>query len=311
MKRSVYSMIAAVLLGAAAALGGGLGRFLPDWAGINAPVRLLGNGLRSLSLSGFIGNLAAWAVVLAVSALPLLLLRWRSRGREDGLVWLTVPMLLMGQYFMVNPSQLNTPLRDMFPLLVVETALSLLAAWWLLGWLRRMKNGEEGQLTASFRSLFRVCALLLVFTAAYGQLAALLADWERIAQGNTGYTGRLGLTYGVLVLLTALRFIPDLLAGLALLWGGELAGALEGGFDGMSVELCRRAASACAMAARVTVLAAAGVNVLQLVLIEWLRDASFQLEIPLLTLALSAGLYLLCRILERGRQLQEDSDSII
>ena len=52
-------------------------------------------------------------------------------------------------------------------------------------------------------------------------------------------------------------------------------------------------------------------NLGQLALLEQLRSVSFRLALPLTSLALSAGLFLLCRLLERGRTLQADSDSII
>lgn len=300
----------------AAAVGGGLallpGFVLPalSWDGVNAPLRWYGDALRTLSLSGFAGNLAAWAIVLVVSLLPLLLLR-KGRGWEKGLLIAAVPVLLMGQYFAVNPSYLNTPLREAFPMAALETALSLVAAWWALDWLRGLREGEQSRLVGTFRKLFGFCAFLLVGASGFGTVLALEENWARIEQGNTAAPDGLGLTFTVLVLLSVLRFLPDLLAGLTLLLGGELAAELDNGFGQISVELCEKVASACAMAARITVVTAAGLNLLQLLLLQFLRDSSFNLEIPLFTLALSAGLMLLCRLLERGRALQEDSDSII
>ena len=46
-------------------------------------------------------------------------------------------------------------------------------------------------------------------------------------------------------------------------------------------------------------------------LLEQLHSVSFSLALPLVSLALAAGLFLLCRLLERGLALQRDSDSII
>ena len=58
------------------------------------------------------------------------------------------------------------------------------------------------------------------------------------------------------------------------------------------------------------VLAVSG-NLIQLVLLEQMHNTYFSLAMPLVSLMLSAGLMLLCRCLQRGRELQEDSDSII
>ena len=70
--------------GAALALLLGRGEGDTSWLeGVAGPGRRLGEWLRELSLSGAGGNLAAWALVLAVCALPLLFLCWRrhSQGR--------------------------------------------------------------------------------------------------------------------------------------------------------------------------------------------------------------------------------------
>jgi len=77
------------------------------------------------------------------------------------------------------------------------------------------------------------------------------------------------------------------------------------------VTFCQKTAGDCVKVVRRTVEGTAAINLLQLVFLSRLYDSSFQLEFPLLTLVLAAGLYLLCRFLEQGHQLQLDSDSII
>ena len=308
MRRHIPKLLLASAVGAGLAVLYGVVLPALSWDGLNAPILWYGQNLRALSLSGFAGNLGAWALVLLVSALPLFL--WKKGGEGRFLVLSSI-VLLLGQYFAVNPSQLNTPLRDAYPLIALQTALSLLAAWWVLRWLRSLRERESTRLTGTFRTMFRVCAYLLTAFSAFWTVTDLRTRWLSVAQGNTADPDGLGLTFAVMVLLAVLRFIPDLLAGLTLLLSGELAAELDGGFDTVSVDLCRRVADTCALAARVTVLTAASVNLAQMLFLESLRNSSFSLELPLFTLALSAGLMLLCRILERGKVLQEDSDSII
>ena len=311
MKRDGMKVCVAALMGAAAAV---IGRGITvTWDGLLDPFRLLGTGLRSLSLSGFFGNLAAWCVVLLLSALPLsVLLRRRSKGWENVFPAAASAVIFVGVYVAVNPSRLNTPLRDVFPLFAVQTALSLLLVWWVLRWLKGLRGMTGERLTVTFRRLFRLCGLLLAGAGAFGQMAALLKDWQGVKAGNTGSVSSLGLTLGVMILLCVLRLMPDLLAGMTLMRGGELARTLERGvFDEEGVVLCGETAAFCSFTAQATVVIAAVVNLLQLLLFEKLHDSDYTLELPLLTLALAAGLFLLCRILERGRELQEDSDSII
>ena len=60
-----------------------------------------------------------------------------------------------------------------------------------------------------------------------------------------------------------------------------------------------------------TVALAVSSNLLQLLLLPLLHTGRPALVLPLASMCLAAGLMLLCRCLQRGRELQEDSDSII
>ena len=50
---------------------------------------------------------------------------------------------------------------------------------------------------------------------------------------------------------------------------------------------------------------------MKLALVGVIPQVQFSLDLPLLPLTLTAALYLLCRCVQRGRELQEDNDSII
>ncbi len=305
-------------------------------AALSLPFRALGEGLRQLSLSGFGGNLAAWLIVAAVCALPLVLLalvrRKRGAAPEDWLLWLAVPELFALLWFLVNPTHMGGPsvpadlVRGFYPLAVGGTLLSTLLAWGTLCLLRGLEGAPQTRLAAAFQPLLTVCALLLAFGAAWGRTAELAERWVTVTGGNTASNDPLSavlggnslsstpleLTLGVLVLLALLRLVPDLLAALTLLWGARLAGALgRAAFGEEAVALCGETAALCRRVAQATVLLALGANLLQLLLFPLLYNSSFSVDLPLFSLALSAGLYLLCRCLQRGRDLQADSDSII
>ena len=76
-----WGLLSALILGVLTGLWAGGG------TGMNLSTSLVqaGEGLRALAVQGFWGNLAAWALVLALSALPLLLLVLpRGRGPLTG-----------------------------------------------------------------------------------------------------------------------------------------------------------------------------------------------------------------------------------
>lgn len=72
-----------------------------------------------------------------------------------------------------------------------------------------------------------------------------------------------------------------------------------------------RTAENCRRVAQATVLLAVLANLLQLVQGGNLHSSRFSNNLPLFPLPLSAALFLLCRCLQRGKELQDDSDSII
>ena len=108
-----------------------------------------GQSLRELSLSGPWGNLGAWAVTLAITLLPLVLLVLpKGRGSLAWEDWLLLPACGVGfcmVFFSVNPTLLPMQLPEIWPYVSLCVYLSLLAAWLVLRVLRRLENqGRTG-----------------------------------------------------------------------------------------------------------------------------------------------------------------------
>lgn len=313
MKRGLALVIPCALLGlGAAAAGGGM-----DLSGRAGLPTALGQGLRALSLSGFWGNLAAWLIVVLVCLLPLALPIWRRRrtGRfhaVDLLAVLAVPVLFAGLYFAVNPTLLDWAAAPMFPFAAGICALSLVAAWLVLRLLDYMDRCAQEQLAAGLRPLLTVCAALTAFSAVFSATCLYLERSRAVTGGNTAEPQAALFTNGVLLFLAVLEATPYLLGAITLLWGAGLAAAMEERLFGeRAVELCRRTAVGCRIVVQATVLLAVFANLLQLALMEQMRSTFFTASLPLFPLLLAGALFLLCRLLQRGKQLQDDSDSII
>lgn len=301
--------------GAALGLGcGGLWLFLGSraWKALLVPLTALGEGLRGLSLTGFWGNLGAWGVVVLLSALPLLALTiWGGKRRtaDEWLLGLMVPVLFLGLFFLVNPTQLSWPVREFFPPAALGTALSMALAFFALKALRCLEGTSRQKLARAFEGLLCLCASLTAFAAAFGQVLEGAGQWNGVVEGNTNPDG---MTLLMICLVCCLNGAPGLLSALTMVWGAALARVLgREDFGDEAVALCERAALACKIVAQATVVLAVSANLIQLALMELLRATHFSLALPLLSLMLSAGLMLLCRLLQRGRELQQESDSII
>ncbi len=312
MKKKLWMLTGGAILGLLAALAGGLLSAKTGWSTMNDPLLSVGRGLRALSLSGFGGDLLAWLVVLLVSGAPLLLLiriGKKGRGMEDLLLGLMAPVIFCWLFYLANPTQLGETAAQIFPLAGGCTVLSMGAAWLVLKLLRGLDGAPTQRLAAAFGALLSGCALLCAFSVAYGGAAGVAAQWAWVVEGNTNPGG---LTLPVLIVLGVLNAAPGLLVAVTMVWGSELASVLGGGtFDQAGAELCGRVALACKTAAQATVTLTVFANLLQLALVGELLSASFSITLPLFSLAASAGLFLLCRCLQRGAVLQEDNDSII
>ena len=312
MKKKLWMLTGGAILGLLAALAGGLLSAKTGWSTMNDPLLSVGRGLRALSLSGFGGDLLAWLVVLLVSGVPLLLLiriGKKGRGMEDLLLGLMAPVIFCWLFYLANPTQLGETAAQIFPLAGGCTVLSMGAAWLVLKLLRGLDGAPTQRLAAAFGALLSGCALLCAFSVAYGGAAGVAAQWAWVVEGNTNPGG---LTLPVLIVLGVLNAAPGLLVAVTMVWGSELASVLGGGtFDQAGAALCGRVALACKTAAQATVTLTVFANLLQLALVGELLSASFSITLPLFSLAASAGLFLLCRCLQRGAVLQEDNDSII
>ena len=279
---------------------------------LSAPLLALGEGLRGLSLSGFWGNLAAWGIVLLISALPLaalILLGGRRRAADEWLLGLMSPVLLASLWLLVNPTRMGWMVREFFPAAAGWTLLSMALAFAALKLLRALEDASREKLARAFAVLLYACGALTAFAAAFGQVLEGRARWAQVLEGNTDPGG---LTLLMIAFVCCLNAAPGLLSALTMVWGASLSRVLgRRDFDQEGIALCQRTALACRAAAQATVVLAVSGNLIQLALLEQLHTTHFSLTLPLLSLLLSAGLMLLCRLLQRGRELQEDSDSII
>lgn len=278
---------------------------------LSAPVSALGRALRALSLSGGAGNAAAWGLVLAVSALPLvpLLLLRRRRAAEDWLLALLIPQLFALLYLAVNPSLIGGPAGTFLPIAQLAAMASTVVAWLVLRFLRGLSAAEGTRLASAVSALLIGGALVL----SLGAGAALAGEWRAaVVEIQAENTGDVSFTLAILGALALLRLGPYLLGAAALLWGGRLvAQAGREPFARETAELCDRAAYACRTAAQGSVLLSLTVNLIQLALFDLLVQSNFSVSLDLLPLALAGAMFLLSRWMRQGLALREDNDSII
>ena len=312
-----------------AALAGALIPLIPtvQVAGaLTAPIELAGGLLRELSLSGPGGNVLAWALVLLAAGLPLLLLVLppnRGRRHWEDIFLPASSLLLIGLAFCaVNPSYLDRFFGSTLLIAAAVIWVSLLVFWGVLRLLRGMEEAPLEKLSGVLRILLVGCAALLVFAAA-SRVSGAIVEINNLQQDCTlflavasvpepsGLTGDQALN--IALALPLVELIPDLLGAWMLLLAADLTTALaRDPFGEESVGRCVTTARWSRLAIQATLVLALGVNLVKLARYDSLiTEVKVSLDLPLIPLILSAALYLLCRCVQRGRELQEDNDSII
>ena len=176
------------------------------------------------------------------------------------------------------------------------------------------------KVSAVLRVLLVGCAALLVFAAALHGSRAVVEikdfqqDWT-LFLAVVSVPEPTGLTADqfFVLALPLLELIPDLLGAWMLLLAADLTTALaRDPFGEESVRRCGTTARWSRLAIQVTLVLALVINFVKLFWFDYLLGlVEISLDIPLIPLILSAALYLLCRCVQRGRELQEDNDSII
>lgn len=310
-----------------AALAGALIPLIPtvQVAGaMTAPIELAGGLLRELSLSGPGGNVLAWALVLLAAGLPLLLLVLppnRGRRHREDIFLPASSLLLIGLAFCAaNPSYLNDDFGTTWLIAAAVVWVSLLVFWGVLRLLRGMEEAPLEKLSGVLRILLVGCAALLVFAAAARGSGAVVEindsqqDWTLfLAVASVPEPTGLTADQFFVFALPLLELIPDLLGAWMLLLAADLTTALaREPFGEESVGQCVTTARWSRLAIQVTLVLALVINFVKLFWFDYLSGlVEISLDIPLIPLILSAALYLLCRCVQRGRELQEDNDSII
>ena len=293
---------------------------------LTAPIELAGGLLRELSLSGPGGNVLAWAIVLLAAGLPLLLLVLppnRGRRHWEDIFLPASSLLLIGLAFCaVNPSYLDRFFGSTLLIAAAMIWVSLLVFWGVLRLLRGMEEAPLERLSGVLRILLVGCAALLVFAAASRVSGAIVEinnlqqDWTLFlavasVPEPSGLTGDQALN--IALALPLVELIPDLLGAWMLLLAADLTTALaREPFGEESVGRCVTTARWSRLAIQATLVLTLGVNLVKLARYDSLiTEVKVSLDLPLIPLILSAALYLLCRCVQRGRELQEDNDSII
>ena len=281
---------------------------------LSFPLAPIGGWLRRLSLSGGIGNGAATIIYVLLCLIPAALFLFRRmKGKwypEDLLLLAASAALFYSLYLLINPA-----LAEARYSLMAKPALNglvwvLIAAWLVLVLLRLAFEDKRGAEKCGKLILFALAAVY-VFCLFYQYPAEAIGEITVLNAANT-YHSELKLSWFVIVLRTLAAAIPCALSLFALYLSRLLLDrATEDRYSEQTLTLSGRLARFCRAALTADVLLCAGVYLLQIVLAPKLRSISFDVKLPVSSVAVALAALLLSRLLGEGKQLKEDNDLFV
>ena len=286
------------------------------------PFEQIGMGLRSLSVSGTEGNIAALAAYSVLCLLPMLYLLIRTLKKrvrlEDGLLVLLSAVLFAVLYWMINPAYLarhfgSAELADANKALSGIVVYSVLTGYVILRAMRAFTQSGTGSMLRYLRILLGVLCVVFVYAIFGSGLSGLTAAMKQLAEANSALDGsQLLPSYIFLVVQYLVSVLPHILSVVVIFYGFELTKALEENQYGEAVvSSAQKISRICRMSVVAIMISQIAANTLQLVLGTIVRSSHYTLSIPLLSVVFVLAALLLAKYFEQARQLKDDNDSII
>ena len=285
------------------------------------PFEQVGMGLRSLSLSGGVGNAAAVAIYFAAGLLPtaaLLVLRKKRRlHAEDGLLVLLCAVLFAVLYTMVNPGALGASAGGGAGWLVEKATLgsmvySVICGYFILRALRLFFDGSTGKLVRYMSVMLGLLNMLFVYAVFGACFNSLLCSISALRAGNAGNEHLLGASYVFLALQFVVDALPFVFNMCIVFAAMRLLDEMhKNRYSAGTVAEAIKISKLCTSALVAIVLANICYNLLQFVFAKSLMIVNSLVQIPVFSIAFVLAALLLARLAAENKQLKDESDMFI
>jgi hypothetical protein len=290
------------------------------------PFEQIGMGLRALSLSGAFGNVAAFAIYIAIGLSPvaILLLLWRRRKLfpEDGLLVLLCVMLFIALYLMINPGFLSAMTggttaggvmwQAVGKAILGGVVYSVICGYFVLRALRLFSQNDVQRLFLYTKIMLYVTGVIFICLAFGTCFGSLTGSITSLQAGNEGNEHLLGASYVFLVLRFIADALPYFLSALVTFAAIRLLGELQ--TDRYSIEAvlaAERMSRLCIFALKATVLTSIVFNMLQLLFANELKIIDVSVNIPVFSMVFVLAALLLTRFVAENKQLKDENNAFI
>lgn len=277
------------------------------------PFTALGGLLRTMSLSGGAGNIAAIAIYALVCALPLVFW-WRGKRKvEDWLLVLLSGVTALVLYYMVNPG-LRGPLfqNEAGDIIYAGAIWSTLITWGVLKLTAAGERIVKRNIYRALRIFLLLCASSCILGAFGTNLANLIGQLRHYGEMSFPYGTSLAPTYLFLLLDFAAVAVENGLVAVVLFKGVKLLEELEHDpFGAGCVAAAGEVGRWCKHALAIVALTSLALNLGQVLMSGLLLNVAVEVRIPVFSMAVAFAILALSRLLTEGKELKDETDLFI
>lgn len=280
------------------------------------PFEQIGWGLRQLSLSGAVGNIAAILLFVLLGLIPCAVFVWlKKKGRACKVDWMLPAIsvcLFLVLYFMINPGLFTMPIPGEGKALLGCTFYSVLVGYLVLRILKKSAQADTKSLQKGLRILLYVVMVLFAYVVVVEIAFNLPANIQAVREANNAFGVDLTMTYIFLVLQSVVNALPYVLDIIVLFVATRaLKELLTAAYSDAAVTAVQRIADVCAKALTIIVISSMGFNILQLVFRNRLHQIQIQATIPILSILFVVVILVVARYVRENQKLKQDNELFI
>jgi len=295
----------------------------PEWfsAMLAFPFEQMGNMLRTLSLSGSIGNAIAIFVYILFGLIPCAVywdLKKRKKARKTDLFLIVLSVLIFAvTYYMINPGLFTVTIPGTSKLILGMTFYSVLASYIVLRILEKCKHADIKWLGKGLRVLLYMVVILFVFVIFSECFGSLPASIKALQESNSVAdfyyeTPNLTMTYVFMVLQSLVNAIPYVLDIAVVFAISKMMDAMKTNmYSEEAIAETEKLAKLCWRALVITVSSSMAFNLLQVFMRNQLLQVNLDITIPIFSIIFLFAVLFLAKYMGESQKIKQELDMFI
>ena len=287
------------------------------------PFEQIGLLLRTLSLSGKLGNACSLMLYGTIALLPvlavILIAGKRKLRAEDSLLPILSLLLFVVLYLMSNPYLIGQMFGNAgIAFIPIGKAIlgglidSVFIGWVVLRLLRLFSESETKRLVHFLSVMLGILSLLFLAVLMAGPVHELLNAFSQMKENTAGYESENFLAYGFILLKFFVRAMPWFFDIITIFLARDLLDAMcRDRYSQASMEATEKLSRWCVLSLSVIVISEIVFNLIQIVFAGTLLSIDTTFTVPLISITFVLAVLLFARIVAENRTLKQDNDLFI